>query len=83
MAGRGADEGRRKLPGSGPGSGPVRARKHGPGDKKAARGAPQGDTLAARARLAEARLRAEAGERKWLRLAALHALAFLFVRCGG
>jgi len=32
MAGRGTDEGRRKLPGSGRGIPPVRARKHGPGD---------------------------------------------------
>ena len=32
MAGRGVDEGRRKLAGSGAQEGSVRARKHGPGD---------------------------------------------------
>ena len=36
MAGRGTDEGRRKLPGSGRGIPPVRARKHGPGTEIAA-----------------------------------------------
>jgi hypothetical protein len=43
MAGRGADEGWRKLAGSGVQEGLVRARKHGPGDRKATRGAPEGD----------------------------------------
>jgi hypothetical protein len=43
MAGRGGDEGRRKPPGSGAHEGPVAARKHGAGDRKAAGGAPEGD----------------------------------------
>ena len=38
-------KGGESCPDRGPGSGPVRARKHGPGDRKAARGAPQGDAL--------------------------------------
>jgi len=42
MAGRGTDEGRRKLPGSGRGIPPVRARKHGPGDWNRRSGAPRG-----------------------------------------
>jgi hypothetical protein len=56
MAGRGADEGWRKLAGSGVQEGLVRARKHGPGDRKATRGAPEGDApVSLRARPAERR----------------------------
>jgi len=42
MAGRGADEGRRKLPGSGRGILPVRARKLRPRGQKSRDGAPRG-----------------------------------------
>src|SRR5665811_550339 len=42
MAGRGADEGRRKLPGSGGGILPVRARKLRPRGQKSRDGAPNG-----------------------------------------
>ena len=42
MAGRGGDEGRRKLPGSGAPGGPVAARKHGAGDRNRRDGAPRG-----------------------------------------